>query len=217
MILILILLLILILFLFFKVYECESFSNANLESKSFHLLLCTMGKDSIFNMLNSIKDQLNKNDYLTIVFDGPNLPNVDSVKKYVSYFKCNTNVIVEQKNLGYWGHAIRNKYHDLPGDFIFHIDDDDIVVPDGMNIIREHCKNKDTIYIFQIIMANGSKIWKTKDIIETEISTQNGVIPMQLNATSEFTYRYGGDYDFYKKLKQQKIEYVEKVIYKMKP
>jgi hypothetical protein len=40
---------------------------------------------------------------------------------------------------------------------------------------------------------------------------------MKLNSTSEFTYRYGGDYDFYKKLEKQKIEYIEKVIYKMKP
>jgi hypothetical protein len=190
----------------------ESFKES--DNPSIHVLLATMGKDSIFVILNSLKTQLKENDYLTIVFDGPKLPNMDKVKKMMLDFNCNTNVIVEQKNLGYWGHAIRNKYNKLEGDYVFHVDDDDDITPNAINIIKNNCKDKNTIYIFK--MKNGNDlIWKTKEIIKNEIGTPMGLIPTHLNDTSIFTYKYGGDYEFYKKLEKDgnNIEYIDKVIY----
>ena len=95
---------------------------------SFHVLLATIGKKSIYNILSMLKDQLNKIDYLTIVFDGKNNSEMaKDILKYVIDFKCKVNIIIEDENLGYWGHGIRNKYKDLEGDFCFHIDDDDIL------------------------------------------------------------------------------------------
>jgi hypothetical protein len=188
------------------------------EKHSFHILLATIGKDSIFDILTSFKQQLEPQDYLTIVFDGPNLPNVDKVHSFVSDFKCKVNVIVEDTNLGYWGHAIRNKHNKLTGDFVFHVDDDDNIPPDCMEILRSTCKDKSVVYIFKI-NNKGDIIWKTEEIILGQIGTPSGIIPTQINPTSEFVYRYGGDYDFYKTLEknENKIEYVDKVIYLVRP
>jgi hypothetical protein len=159
-----------------------------------------MGKESIFDILKSFEKQLNENDHLTIVFDGPGLPNVDKVKKFTKQMLCNTNIYVEETNLGYWGHAIRNKYNNLKGDFVFHVDDDDNITSDCMNEVRNICKDKNTIYIFKMKLANNDIIWKTKEIIFGEIGTPMGIIPVNINSTSIFTYKYGGDYDFYKNL-----------------
>jgi len=189
-----------------------------IDGPSIHVLLATMGKDSVFVILDSLKKQLKENDYITIVFDGPNLPNIDKVKKLLTQFKCNTTVIVEKNNLGYWGHAIRNKHNILAGDFVFHVDDDDDITPNAINIIKSNCKDKNTIYIFKIDLGIYT-IWKTKKIIFGEISTQMGLIPTKINPTSKFLYKYGGDYDFYKKLEDDgnNIEYIDKLIYVIRP
>jgi len=201
--------------LFFKFNLNESLNSDN----SFHVLIATMGRESIFDILKSFKKQLNENDYLTIVFDGPNLPNVDEVKNFTKQMLCNTNVIVEEKNLGYWGHAIRNKHNNLKGDFVFHVDDDDNITSDCMNELRNNCKDKNTIYIFKMKMSNDNIIWVTKEINIKEIGTPMGIIPTNINSTSTFTHNYGGDYEFYKKLENDgnNIEYVDKVIYLVKP
>lgn len=211
-------LLIIIIILFFFIINkylinFEKFEN-NKSNNSFHILMATIGKESIFGMLECLNKQLNSNDYLTIVFDGPNLPNVDKIKNFCNNFKCKVNIIIEEKNLGFWGHGIRNKHNNLPGDFVFHIDDDDLLYDNCMDILREKCIDKDTIYIFKI-NNGGSIIWNKPEIIEGQISTQNGIIPTKLNSTAEFTYRYGGDFDFYKKLTtiNKNVKYMDDIIY----
>lgn len=182
---------------------------------SFHVLLATIGKYSIFNILIELKKQLQTQDYLTIVFDGPDLPNVEEVKIFTKHFKCNVNIIIEPENLGFWGHAIRNKHKNLVGDFIWHIDDDDTIPRDSMEIIRNHCKDTSKMYIFQ--MDNkGDILWKTHSITFCQISTQMGIIPTKINDVSRFEYYYGGDYNFYKGIEDQgfPIEYIDKVIYR---
>lgn len=184
-------------------------------SHSFHVLLATIGKDSVFDILVLLKKQMREQDYLTIVFDGPDLPNVDEVRIFTKHFKCQTNIIVEPVNLGYWGHAIRNKHKNLVGDFVWHIDDDDTVPVDCMETIRNHCLDKSKMYVFQ--MDNkGDILWKSHSITFCQISTQMGIIPSHINDISTFEYYYGGDYNFYKKIEGAgvPIEYIEKVIYR---
>jgi cellulose synthase/poly-beta-1,6-N-acetylglucosamine synthase-like glycosyltransferase len=190
-----------------------------IENPSFHVLIATIGRDTIFNMLESLKQQLNKEDYLTIVFDGPNSSNVDKVRSFVSDMKCNTNVIVEKEKLGFYGHAIRNKHNQLSGDFVFHVDDDDNIMPDCMEALRETCKDKNTVYIFKIIVDGGRVVWETKNLVLGEVGTPSGAIPAHLNSTSEFTHINGGDYEFYKKLEQNgnHLKYIDKVIYIVRP
>ena len=95
-------------------YKGRIYKEEQLKKHSFHVLLATIGKPSIFNILATLKKQLHKCDYLTIVFDGiDKSKNIDNVKKYCLNFECNVNIIVEEKNLGYcWlGWTTRRRHH----------------------------------------------------------------------------------------------------------
>ena len=86
---------------------------------SLHVLIATVGRNSLMRMLNSLKPQLGSQDYLTVVFDAVDRENIYSrTVAYLAEFECKCSVIMEPVNLGYWGHAIRNKHNQLPGDFI---------------------------------------------------------------------------------------------------
>jgi len=183
---------------------------------SYHILLATIGKKSIFNILMMLKKQLLKTDFLTIVFDGVEKSNnIDLIKDFCKDFTCNITIILEKQNLGYWGHGIRNKYNNLEGDFIYHIDDDDIIFENTFDIIRKHCVDNNIIYLFKIQLENNTIVWKNKIIKEGEISTQSGIIPMHINKNGYWTLRYGGDFDYYNNLsKDYNIIFIDKLIYK---
>jgi hypothetical protein len=183
---------------------------------SYHILLATIGKKTIFRILELLKKQLTNIDFLTIVFDGKeNANNSNYVIKFCEDFKCKVNIIIEENNLGYWGHGIRNKYNNLNGDFIYHIDDDDIIYDNTFDTIRKYCKDINLIYIFKIMLENNDIIWKEKNIIHTKISTQNGIIPMQFNKEGFWGLRYGGDFDFYKDLSIKfNMVFINKLIYR---
>jgi hypothetical protein len=197
-------------------YRGRIYNNSQKKIFSFHVLLATIGKDSIFNMLNLLKYQLHKNDYLTIVFDGnENIKNLEKITNFISDFECSITIVIEEKNLGFWGHGIRNKHNSLDGDFVFHIDDDDVILEDTFEIIRKHCKNIDTVYIFKIILENNDIIWKKKNIEINKISTQCGIIPVHINKCGYWELKYGGDYNFYKELsKKYDFLFIDKIIYK---
>jgi len=183
---------------------------------SIHVLIATIGKLSIFNVLGQLQKQLLENDFLTIVFDGiNNSVNSEGVKKFCEKFKCTVNIIIEYENLGYWGHGIRNKYKDLRGDFMYHIDDDDSIYNNTFDIIRYHCKDLNIIYIFKIMLENNIIVWKEKKIKYSQISTQSGVIPMNINKDGFFELFYGGDYEYYNNLsKKYNVLFIDKLIYK---
>ena len=190
--------------------------NESQSNNSYHVLLATIGKSSIFNILIPLRDQLSEIDFLTIVFDGiDNSKNIDIVKSFCKDFKCKVNIILEEKNLGFWGHGIRNKYNQLDGDFIFHVDDDDIIFENTFNIIRKYCVNKNIIYIFKIMLENNALIWKKKEIKYGNISTQSGIIPNKINSTGYWVLKYGGDFDFYKNLcEKNNYIFMDYLIYK---
>jgi len=183
---------------------------------SIHVLLATIGKKNIFRMLMSLFPQLNKNDILTIVYDSKDIDNtLNDVSKITSAFKCKVNIIFEEKNLGYWGHGIRNKHTNLEGDFVFHIDDDDDIYIDTFDKIRKYCKSKNIIYIFKIVLENDSIVWDKKRIKYSKISTQSGLIPIEINKTGYWELRYGGDFYFYYNLSQKyNVLFINEIIYK---
>ena len=197
-------------------YKGRLYKYTQKKQYSFHVLLATIGKKSIFNMLKLLKTQLTEMDYLTIVFDGINKSeNINIISDFCKDFECKINIIIESENLGFWGHGIRNKHNNLEGDFVYHIDDDDIILEDTFDNIRKHCKDIDIIYIFKIILETNSIIWKKKIIETAKISTQSGVIPSHINASGFWTLRYGGDFDFYNNLsKKHNLVFIDKIIYK---
>lgn len=199
-------------------YKGRIYREDQLKIFSYHVLLATIGKISILTILEMLKKQLNNNDYLTIVFDGKDKSkNIEIITLFCKNFKCNVSIIVEEKNLGYWGHGIRNKYKDLKGDFIYHIDDDDILMDNTFDIIRKYCNDINMIYIFKIILENNKIIWRKPEIELNYISTQSGIIPNHINKEGYWELKYGGDYDFYKKLSDKyPVIFIDKIIYKKK-
>jgi len=202
-------------------YKGRIYKEDQKRKHSFHILLATIGKISILRMLDLLKNQLTEIDFLTIVFDGEKSKkdNIHTITKYCNEisFKCKVNIIIEDKNLGYWGHGIRNKHNNLEGDFIYHIDDDDIIFDNTFDIIRKHCIDINMIYIFKIILENNKIIWKTPKIELNHISTQSGIIPRELNKKGYWELKYGGDYNFYKSIcNDNNTIFIDKVIYKKK-
>ena len=187
------------------------------DTYSIHVLLATIGNDSIFNMLDCLKNELKNNDYLTIVFDASK-KNYDKVKIYCKDIKASVNIIYEETNLGYWGHGIRNKYNKLEGDFVYHVDDDDLILNGAFDRVRKFLLDKDTIYIFKIVTEINEIVWKTPQIKLNNISTQNGFIPTSINDKSIWAYKYGGDFNFYNSLLKltKKVLFVDQIIYKKK-
>lgn len=186
------------------------------ETPSLHILIATTGRSSLLAMLKSLYPQLKANDYLTIIFDGKDDNHIfKKVKKILKKFPCLHSLIMEPINLGHYGHGIRNYHNHLAGDFIMHADDDGIYVDNAMEIVRSHCKDKDTLYIFKMLCKDGFVVWIDPEILFTEIGTPMGVIPAAYNSQSTWSYRYGGDFKFYDTLQKiiPKIEFIDHVIY----
>ncbi len=189
---------------------------------SLHFLLPTIGKASIFTMLESLRDQLRKQDYLTIVFDAKDTDGIfEKVKEVTGTFVCTTNVLLEEKNLGYWGHGIRNKYKDLPGDFVVHCDDDNKYLPSVIGSVRKVCRDKDTLYLFRRSKIKNGKpaglSWQKPVIKKYDMDTGSGVIPCRYNRMCMWDYSYGGEISFYtamaKLVPNEKIFFVDYVTY----
>jgi hypothetical protein len=190
---------------------------SKLNQVTFNVLIATVGRPTLQNMINSLNNQLKENDCLTIVFDGhSSLPSFDFSK-----LKCKINQYFEPINLGYWGHGIRNKYSDLleKRDFIMHADDDNIYSKDSFNFLREKCINTDTLYI-GYMKVNKFIITPNKNIIkEGDIDTACGIIPYDLNLRGKWLERYGGDGAFYEQISvhANKIVFLEKICYIKNP
>ncbi len=170
---------------------------------SIHFLVATIGRSALFAMLDSLKDQVKKQDYLTIVFDGKDIDGVfEKVRDVTSTFACTTRVIFEEKNLGFWGHGIRNKYNDLAGDFVMHCDDDNTYLPSAIDVVRTVCRDKDAAYIFRRkLFLNGKYgelLWQRPVISGCNIDTGIGVIPRRYNKLCPtWEYSRGGETSFY--------------------
>lgn len=118
-----------------------NFSKSN--QVTFNILIATVGRPSLQNIINSLNDQLNSNDCLTIVYDNTCIIPIFDISK----LKCKLVQYCEPTKLGFWGHGIRNKYSNLleKKDFILHADDDDIYSKDSIEYLRKKCIDLDTL------------------------------------------------------------------------
>lgn len=184
---------------------------------SFNILIATIGRPSLQRILDSLVDQLEQQDCLTIVFDG-----ISSVPEIfdTSHFKCKVVQYCEPIALGSWGHGIRNKYATLldKRDFIMHADDDDIYLPGVFSELREQCVNPQTIYIAKIYLSIHQRNIPGGHFIRFgHIGTPNGIIPYNLNSMGQWGPDLGGDGEFYLALTKfaTSIEFLETIIYRV--
>lgn len=188
---------------------------------SFHILISTSGKMSLYNMLSSLKNELTINDAITIVFDGEDA----FLKSSFSYdwlegHKSIINIIEQTPNLGFWGHGVRNKYQELLNPkttFIMHADDDDIYVEGSFTKLRTACTDPNTLYIARCLVIKKNTLIPSQlqKIVKDDIGTPCGIIPFEIARHSSWGLRYGGDFDYYDNLQKyiKNIKFLNLVIY----
>lgn len=180
-------------------------------------MIATIGRKSILRMLKSLQPQLTSNDYITVIYDGKDQDKTYSqVEIYLKTFQATTRLWKEEKNSGFWGHPILNKYKDLEGDFVLYADDDDQYAPDAFTKIRKHCVDPEYLYIFAIYNNQQHYcIFHPSAIAGGLISKQSGVIPIQYLKYGHWGLHYAGDLEFYNSLQRhiKKIKFINELIY----
>ena len=74
-----------------------------------------------------------------------NIINIWDIERYArSILSCRVHIIVELSGpLGHWGHSARNMYREVVlevgGDFVWHVDDDNVVLPGAVGLIKKTC------------------------------------------------------------------------------
>jgi hypothetical protein len=185
----------------------------NVMYPTFNVLIATIGRNTLEDLIESLREQLNENDCITIIFDNNKIRKINNIDS----LKCKVVIINETTKLGYWGHGIRNKYASLleKRDFILHADDDDTYFPGAFDKLRKLCINPNITYIAMIIKNKYSiPNPNLNKIVIGNISTQCGVIPYNYNSKSKWGDFYGGDVKFYiDLLKVSKIKFIKAYIY----
>jgi hypothetical protein len=186
---------------------------------SFHVLVASIDRPTLQNLVNSIISQLDENDHLTIVYD-----NVQNPKPLdVSTALCSVHIYNEPVNLGCWGHGVRNKYRSIleETDFVMHGDDDDIYTEGTFDFLRNECTDLDTLYICKFGNGKGSYVFAENydNIVCGKIGTPSGIIPFECNKNTEFGMYAGGDFTFYDKAKTRvnNVKFVDRFIYMTRP
>ena len=188
---------------------------------SFHLLIATMGRKTLIQMLDSIVPQMEESDFITVVYDNKDTGDTFETVKNMKT-RCKLNVIMnnETYDVNYPQHSIRNKFNDLEGDFIFHGDDDDIYTPNAMIYIRKYVCNPTTLYLFNLYFKDIKTETFYKNKLEiSHISTPSGIIPREINKLGIWGDRYAGDFDFYKSIEDKvyRVQYQDEAIYIIRP
>tara|TARA_R110000868_G_scaffold355201_2_gene616619 strand:- start:7451 stop:8011 length:561 start_codon:yes stop_codon:yes gene_type:complete len=181
---------------------------------SLNVILTTIGRNGLIKMFESLINQLQKQDYLTVISDDAH-PFVRSLLSEFN-FKCTVIHIANSEPLGYWGHGSRNKYQNLlPGDYLANADDDDRYVENCFEKIREVVK-EDKLYIFKHKHYD-NYAWSIEGRVELgNIGTSCGVIS-NTHDLPDWELVYGGDASFYIALaKQKECEWVDHLIYKVR-
>jgi hypothetical protein len=183
------------------------------------VLIATIGRPTLQNLLYSLSPQLKEKDCLTVVFDGhTKIPDTFNF----SQFCCKVILYFENSTLGYWGHGIRNKYAEIleKRDFVLHADDDNIYLDNSFDSINKNLIDTNTLHIFQI--KHREFIFPTNDtkiIKRGNIDTACGVIPFEMNKKGKWGLYNGGDGAFYEEISKHssKIVFFNTIIYLMRP
>ena len=160
---------------------------------SINIIIATTNRPSLRRMIESLATQVQPEDYVTILWDG-----VTPEQYPLQMLSCTVISIAELKPLGHWGHAIRSKYQNhLPGDWLWHVDDDDIALPNALDAIRHHCVNPANMYLFRFHhKTQGKTYWHTPGQHWVgNVGTPSGILPSTINF-DPWPLRHGGDGEF---------------------
>ena len=189
---------------------------------TFNIIIATIARPSLQHMLNSLQEQLEKDDCLTLLFDGVSEKDVNI---NTDTLKCKVIKYYHETRLGSYGCAIREFYKNkcYKTDFVMYADDDDEYIPDSFNKLRKLCVDKDKMYIFKMSFKPIEDRYVPNElnnmISDGNIGTPNGVIPFDINNKGTWGSNINGDYMFYKSIQSitTNIEYIDVLIYQIRP
>ena len=191
---------------------------------SFNVIMTSNGdRPTLQPSLESILPQLAAHDYFTLISDENHL----TIAESFANAKCNcTKLLIQNsKKLGWWGHGSRSRWQKLlPGTYHMNADDDDLYLPNAMSIVRHWVRDlNNTMFVFRMIRRWDERIetipqawiWNTTSIKGGTIGTPCVVYRADRDRLPDWTGRYGGDGDFYKKLKKAmtRVQIVPEIIY----
>jgi glycosyltransferase involved in cell wall biosynthesis len=161
---------------------------------SLSVIIPTIGRDSLATLLAGLVLQLEEQDEVIVVSDGPLVPMrraawpVDPRIKYV-----------EGEKTCRWGNAQRNAgIQAAKGTHLLFLDDDDEVLPEYLKTGRSAAlESPDRIILFKT-RHHGGTIWKLPEVREANVSTQMFLIPNVPGRLGLWSDRYEGDLDFLK-------------------
>lgn len=124
------------------------------------------GEKYIFEQINSILSQLNSNDELIISDDN----STDNTINVIKYFQDNRiKLFINQKRIGVISN-FENALIKASGDYIFLSDQDDVWLPNKINIMIDYLQTYDLV-IANVILVNSSlsiikkKFWENQKVI----------------------------------------------------
>lgn len=190
--------------------------------------ITTIGKSTLNNTIRSLYGQMSwGNDKIKVFFDGMCLSDksifYETFDLFNNTYKGSLEFIYEPKNLGFWGHGLRNKYmSSFDTDYIACGDDDDIWADSVLPKIRTDISNNpNKLLLYKFRSINKNVIWNTREIKHGNIGTPSGLIPNKPEIFGEWGYFHGGDAQFYEqtanKIGNRNIVWKDTIIYLVRP
>ena len=182
---------------------------------SINIVCTSIGRTTLPRLIESFKDQLDKNDIFTIISDISHEYVSEVLKLYDFKFKVN-HIRNEGERVWKYGHPLLNQHmNNLEGDFIMFADDDDRYTPDAFSVIKQTVNNSNKLYIFKHKWG-GDVNWKLQDFTIGNVGKCMGVIPNTHNLPN-FREDVFGDVYFYEEIgKMFESEFVDHIIYKVR-
>lgn len=168
---------------------------------TFTLLAVTTGRPTLAFLLASLHRELDPTrDDVLLLHDGPATAETralwDSAKLPGRFIELTDGPHRD------WGHTPRNRHlPDCTGDWILHLDDDDVLAPGALACLRPVAEQVSTpghppsLLVPRMVDGLGDRVWTRPRCVEGQVGTGNLVHPSRI-FLGRFAPRYGGDFDF---------------------
>lgn len=151
---------------------------------SLHILIPSVGRPEIRRLLDSISDQIQDQDMITVVFDGDYPHHIlNEVQSRLNEMPGHNIVELAPRKTssGDIGYSARNEHKSRGGDFVLFADDDNYYLPNALSKIRGIVQHDlDALFFFQANITNGSPIpdvWNNANPVIGNIDSGCGVTP----------------------------------------
>ena len=191
---------------------------------SITFLIATSGRKTLRDTVRSLYGQFNHGiDKIEVFFDGPPVE-VGPNYFYAEEQLYNGDLTLHQlpDNLGYWGHAIRNKFQKtFKTDYVHHGDDDDQYAEAVMFRVRNDLRdNFGKLLLYKFRNSDGI-VWTRPEFYFGNLGTPSGMIPNNPDIMGEWGLYGGGDFQFYEETRDkigiENIIWKDLIIYKIRP